>query len=83
MPQASDDLRDLMGLMFGDRISDGPPTEFLVSRGYQVQPGWTWLPPSPDHIVSEKEWLCISFLVDEWDWGGFAETENKQPDAVG
>lgn len=70
MPQASDDLRDLMGLMFdGERIADGPPTEFLQSRGYKPRPDWTWDLPSPDHYVTEKEELCLRFLCDEWDWG--------------
>jgi len=72
MPQASDDLRDIMGLLFGDRISDGGPSEFLKERGYLLNDDWTWVAPSKDHYVLEKEELCIRFLQDEWDWGGLA-----------
>ncbi len=80
MPQASDDLRDLMGLMFGgERISDGPPTAFLVARGWTLLKDWTWRPPTPEHFVGEKEELCIRFLVDEWDYGGIAEPASSAP----
>ena len=79
MPQASDDLRDLMGLMFnGERISEGPPVAFLESRGYKLTPTWYWELPKPDHYILEKEELCIRFLIEEWDFGGIVE----QPDAT-
>lgn len=71
MPQASDDLRDLMGLMFnGERISDGPPIEFLLSKGYKLREDWTWELPNKDHHILEKEELCLRFLTEEWDFGG-------------
>lgn len=71
MPESSDELRDLMGLLFnGERIGDGPPTQFLESRGYKLRGDWLWEMPSTDHCITEKEELCIRFLIEEWDFGG-------------
>lgn len=75
MPQASDDLRDLMRLMFGEAVSDGPPTDYLTSKGYSLNPDWTWKLPKPDHYVLEKEELCLRFLVDEWDFGWIEQSK--------
>lgn len=77
MPQATDDLRDLMGLMFGDRISDGPPTDFLRSRGYHLDDHGCWHPPHEDHFMLEKEELCLRFLHEEWDYGYKDDLEYK------
>lgn len=70
MPQASDDLRDIMGLMFGDKISDYYPEQYLKSKGYILNRDWTWTLPNKNHFIGEKEELCIRFLRDEWDYGG-------------
>jgi hypothetical protein len=62
-----------MRLMFADPVSDKGPTEFLLSRGYELLPNWEWLMPSPDHVMSEKEYLCVLFMQDEWDYGWIKE----------
>lgn len=74
MPNASNDLRELMGLMFGDNISDGPPMQYLLDRGWKLNRKWEWVKPTYNHFVGEKEELCIRFLMDEWDFGGIAES---------
>lgn len=80
MPQASDDLRDIMDHLFmNGGISDKEPTEFLESRGYVLLGNWTWRLPHPDHCMTEKEELCIRFLRDEWDYGGFEEVPDPDP----
>lgn len=72
MPQASDELRDLMGKWFGDRIDDCRPAQFLASRGYTLNPGYCWIKPTPAHTVHPIEEYCILFLIHEWDYGGIA-----------
>lgn len=72
MPQASDDLRDLMGKWFGSRVSDEGPVAFLCSRGYVTTPGFCWKKPTPAHTVHPIEEYCILFLIHEWDFGGIS-----------
>lgn len=67
MPQASDELRARMQERFGDSIADGPPWEFLKSRGY-TERGGLIKPPNPNHNITEDEGECVDFLCDEWDW---------------
>lgn len=67
MPQTTDELRARMKARFGDEISDGPPWEFLVSRGYTERGGYIFL-PNPIHRVTQDEGECIDFLCEEWDW---------------
>lgn len=74
MPQASDDLRDLMKLMFGEDGFDSPAAEgFLKGRGYNLRTDWQWELPNPDHFITEKELLCLWFLQNEWDYGSVVE----------
>lgn len=71
MPQASSELRDIMSKVFGgDGIDDNIPMKFLASRGYTLTPTWQWRLPTPEHWVTDKEELCIRFLIEEWDFGG-------------
>lgn len=73
MPQASDELRDEMGRLFGDRINDYGPTEFLLNAGYKLQRDWTWIPRSDvfdERDMTRTERMCVLFLIDEWDMGG-------------
>jgi hypothetical protein len=73
MPTASDELRDLMGKMFGDRISDAGPMKFLTTAGYKLTRGWEW-EPKPGvtgyNGMTQDEYACLLFLVKEWDFGG-------------
>jgi len=66
MPQASNMHRALMEKWFGDPIDDGPPSLFLISRGYTETRGY-WRKPTPAHTVSHEEACCLDFLMDEWD----------------
>jgi len=68
MPQASEELRDKMGEYFGDPIDDSGPWEFLKNLGWtQTSTGWL-RHPEPFREISEKEWDCVDFLCEEWDW---------------
>lgn len=73
MPQASDELQGLMKTWFGDYVDDQGPMRFLYSHGYELTKGWQWKLPVPHHSVSCYEWICIVFLVQEWDFGAIAD----------
>lgn len=70
MPQASDEMRDLMAKYFPFEnecgVDDWQPTKFLLARGYTEERGW-WTKPTPSHSISDYEWHCLNFLCDEWD----------------
>jgi hypothetical protein len=72
MPSASDELRTQMKEYFGDPIADGPPMEYLRNQGFTLNRDWTWSKPDITNYgqLSEKEYHCILFLVQEWDMGG-------------
>lgn len=70
MPQASEFLRNKMGARFGDRISNEGPQSFLENRGYKLLGDWSWRLPSDGHAVTQEEYDCVKFLIEEWDFGG-------------
>lgn len=71
MPQASDEMRDLMGKWFGDRISDSGPMRYLESKGYKLDKKWEWECPTSSHRPNCYDVMCVMFLIHEWDFGGF------------
>lgn len=71
MPQASDELRAEMERMFGDPVDDNGPQEFLRKRGWTLNRDWTWSKPGETlQSMPQDEYLCVLFLVHEWDFGG-------------
>lgn len=73
MPTATDELRDKMGEMFGDRISDSGPTKYLENAGYILTPDWLWKPKegvTSLEDMTQDEFNCLLFLIQEWDFGG-------------
>lgn len=70
MPQASDELRAKMISRFGD-IGDWGPTKYLIQRGWHLQRDWKWYKPGHSApTMTDDEWDCALFLVEEWDYGG-------------
>lgn len=69
MPQASDELRSKMEEYFGDPVSDKGPIKFLRKQGYFFTRHYEWVRPHRMHLITPKEWECITFLMEEWDWG--------------
>lgn len=67
MPQATDELRDLMRRWFGD-IDELGPARVLLSRGWTENRYGVWSPPVLHHTAGEIEWACLRFLRDEWDY---------------
>lgn len=70
MPTASNEAQNLMKLWFGDSIDDQGPTQLLKSHGFVLRRDWQWEKPALFHTISEIEWTCIMFLIEEWDFGG-------------
>ena len=71
MPQATEEQRQRMRNYFGD-IDDFGPAEFLKEQGYK-EDRFRWHPKEGVKCLNdmtEKEWDCLSFLQNEWDWGG-------------
>lgn len=71
MPQASDELRDLMEKYFGDPISETGPLAYLESKGYREEGNGFITPPAgfvEFDDSREKEWHCVMFLIHEWDF---------------
>ena len=68
MPQAEEELRQIMDMLFHNGgINDAEPYQFLISRGYVERDG-LFTHPDKQHFVTEKEWLCLRFMRDEWDY---------------
>lgn len=59
--------------LFGDEIDDDPPMNFLEKAGYKLTERWSWTPkPGVSTVddMTEDEWECMIFLIQEWDMGG-------------
>lgn len=71
MPQASDESRQQMAQYFGDDGTDlVAPLEFLRSQGWTDPVGWLrYKEGRPRAEITPKEWHCVEFLCDEWDFG--------------
>jgi hypothetical protein len=65
VPQASDELRARWGEQVG-----GNPIAFLTDRGFLLTREFTWVLPAGRTEVDEDEASAITYLVDEWDFGG-------------
>lgn len=72
MPQASSELAEKMYEMFGSRHSDEGPMYWLERAGYKLTRNWTWRKEGVTDIeqMSDDEYACMIFLVQEWDFGG-------------
>ena len=73
MPQASDELRELMNKRFGDPVSEQGPIKYLEDAGYKLTRNWHW-EPKPGVVnlkqMTRDEFDCLLFLTSEWDFGG-------------
>lgn len=69
MPQADDELRAKIDGYFSNGVDLFGPLEFLKENGWQDDKG-TLL--SPNREITEKEWDCVDFLCDEWDFAYYA-----------
>jgi len=66
-----------MERMFGDPVSDEGPMQFLRERGWTLNRDWTWSKLGQTlQSMPQDEYLCVLFLVHEWDFGGVKEGNN-------
>jgi len=75
MPAASEELANLIIKWFGS-ISDRGPYKFLHSHGFRLTEHYLWVKPSRSYTLSDDEWYCLKFLVDEWDFGGLVASND-------
>jgi len=78
MPQASDKLRAKIAAYFPDdgseyysAIDTRGPITYLESLGWTIDDKF-YIAPGPGRthpMVTEQEWDCIDFLIQEWDFG--------------
>jgi len=70
--RASDDLRTIIKHWFGSLAAD-EPKDFLWERGYDFRINaldqFVWSKPTPSHCMRYEEFVCLSFLVNEWGHG--------------
>lgn len=67
MPQASEELRDAWG------ISEAKAEAYLFWHGWVLTKNWQWWHPYLDKaIMDDLACDAISFLIQEWDYGGLA-----------
>lgn len=76
MPQATDELRDKIDGYFGEGVDLHKPLTFLKENGWADKAGLLLAPNGRE--ITEKEWDCVDFLCDEWD---FAFTAAKGAEA--
>ncbi len=74
MPQASDELRDLIKAHFGGSLDTHGPERLLKQAGYTLNKDWTWTMPPGRTELLPLEAVCMSFLVEEWDYGDIAKS---------
>lgn len=74
MPQAAADLSARIIARFGS-IGDSGPMRFLTDAGYRLRGDFLWEAKpgvTSNSDMTEEEWDCLLFLVQEWDFGGLA-----------
>lgn len=77
MPQATDELRDFARSEFGSIDLSGPQ-RLLESRGFKLTDDWRWERPAPDYYITQLEFKCLDFLIQEWDYGGLVPNGSQQ-----
>lgn len=79
MPQASQELQELMQHRFGS-LDDDAPVNYLREAGYELTREWKWKPkPGVTCLrdMTREEFDCLLFLVHEWDYAGLIDPFNK------
>jgi len=66
MPTANNELRADMERYFGSIDLHGP-LQFLKNSDWREEKGFL-LTMKPPQEISRKEWDCVNFLIQEWDF---------------
>lgn len=67
MPQAS---AELSAKWDHDGNGENRAQDFLIAAGYRLRRDWHWTMPDPLHVPTEEELSAITFMIQEWDFGG-------------
>lgn len=74
MPQCRTEIQNLIDKWFPNEkyeSQDFACVNFLESHGWILNKGsWDWKPPVPSHTQNFFEYICITYLIEEWDFGG-------------
>jgi hypothetical protein len=81
MPQACEQLRERMRHRFGSIDARGPE-KFLQDAGYTLDARWEWSKPDVTNLddMTEAEYECLLFLVEEWDYGALKGSNSNADD---
>ena len=80
MPQASDELTKKVQEYFKndpEGCLDSHCSEYLIEQGYK-EDRFQWHPKPGVKTVedmTQQEYDCMRYLIDEWDWGGLIGQE--------
>lgn len=72
MPQASDELREYVRLLFAAEriVDDYECVQYLEARDWVLKKDWNWEAPYKNlNDIPEQEWEVYSYLIHEWDYG--------------
>jgi hypothetical protein len=71
-----------MEKMFGSSTSDDGPMRYLLDHGYWLTNRWTWLKPGIATLeqMTQDEYDCLAFMVQEWDFGGLEPQDGTTAD---
>jgi hypothetical protein len=53
-----------------DGEGDVRASAFLKAAGYYLRSDFHWTMPDPLHVPSEDELSAVTFMMQEWDYGG-------------
>lgn len=56
---------------------NGQAMNHLKARGYVLHKDWTYTKPSPDFEPTERDLDAITYLIEEWDFGGLRRPETN------
>jgi hypothetical protein len=52
--------------------------DLLKSAGFVFHPeDWTFSPPTSEHALTDDEDDALTYLVEEWDWGGLRRDTSR------
>lgn len=70
MPSTSQYVIDELSKFLPD-VDDGSTCQYLRDHGYKLERDWTWTKPGTTlEDMTAEEYLCLQYLVEEWDFGG-------------
>ena len=54
---------------------DTQAIKHLEDAGYALTKDWCWIKPTPEHKPTGREEDAVTYLIQEWDFGGIREAK--------